>query len=134
MKVMIDTNVFISAAISPQGTAAKAFVKAISPPYEPLVCGYIVDELHRKFQEKFPKKMVELEAFLFYALQVIHEVPMPEEENPDEKKIRDVKDRPILRAAQQAGVKYLLTGDLDFLESDIHDPKIISAAEFLKLK
>ncbi len=75
-----------------------------------------------------------MEAFLFYALQVIHEVPMPEEENPDEKKIRDVKDRPILRAAQQAGVKYLLTGDLDFLESDIHDPEIISSAEFLKLK
>ena len=84
---------FISAAISPQGTAAKAFVKAISPPYEPIVCGYIVDELHRKFQEKFPKKLVELEAFLFYALQVIHEVPMPEEEYADEKKIRDIKDR-----------------------------------------
>ena len=134
MKVMIDTNVFISAAISPQGTAAKAFMKAITPPYEPVVCGYIIDELHRKFQEKFPKKMVELEAFLFYALQVIHEVPVPENENPEETRIRDVKDRPILRAARQAGVDYLLTGDLDFLESGIEDPVMISASAFIELE
>lgn len=133
MKVMIDTNVFISAALSPLGPTAKAFVKAISPPYQPVVCDYIVDELHRKFQEKFPKKTMALEAFLYHALLVIRKVPTPEDENPDEQKIRDIKDRPILRAAQQAGVDYLLTGDLDFLESDIKDPKIISAAEFIKL-
>ena len=133
MKVMIDTNVFISAAISQQGPTAKAFIKAISPPFQPVVCDYIVDELHRKFQEKFPKKTMELEAFLYHALRVIRMVPTPEDENPDEKKIRDVKDRPILRAARQEDVDYLLTGDLDFLESGITNPEIISAAAFLKL-
>ena len=133
MKVMIDTNVFLSAALSPQGPTAKAFVKAISPPYQPVVCDYIVDELHRKFQEKFPKKTMELEAFLYHALLVIRKVPTPEDESPDEKKIRDIKDRPILRAAQQAKVDYLLTGDLDFLESEIKKPKIISAAAFIRL-
>lgn len=51
MKVMIDTNIFISAAITPNGNAAKAFIKAMLPPYEPIVCDYIVDELHRKFQK-----------------------------------------------------------------------------------
>ena len=33
MKVMIDTNIIISAAISPKGNAAKAFMKAVMPPY-----------------------------------------------------------------------------------------------------
>ena len=47
MKIMIDTNIFISAALTPSGNAAKAFVKAMLPPYEPIVCDYIVDELHR---------------------------------------------------------------------------------------
>jgi predicted nucleic acid-binding protein len=37
MKVMIDTNIFISAALTPNGNAAKAFVKAMLPPYEPIV-------------------------------------------------------------------------------------------------
>ena len=103
----------------------------VLPPYEPVVCDYIVDELHRKFQEKFPRKTTELEAFLYNAMQVIKTVPTPDNEVDDEGKIRDVKDRPILRAARKAKVSLLLTGDLDFLESDITDPEIISAADFI---
>ena len=45
MKVMIDTNVIISAALFPQGKAAEAFIKAVLYPYEPVVCDYVVDEL-----------------------------------------------------------------------------------------
>lgn len=86
MKVMIDTNIFISAAITPNGNAAKAFIMAMLPPYEPIVCDYIVDEMHRKFQEKFPKHTTELEAFLFNALQVIRIVPTPEVETSEEGK------------------------------------------------
>ena len=33
MKVMIDTNIFISAALSPNGMSAQAFIKALSSPY-----------------------------------------------------------------------------------------------------
>lgn len=47
------------------------------------------------------------------------------------KKIRDVKDRPILRAALKCNAAYLLTGDRDFLESEIKNPTIISANDFL---
>ena len=132
MKVMIDTNIIISAAISPAGNAAKAFMKAVLPPCQPVVCDYIVDEVHRKFQQKFPSHINELEAFLSNALQVIRIVPTPEAEMKDEQRIRDTKDRPILRAAISAGVDILLTGDNDFLESGITDLKIISAADFVK--
>lgn len=66
MRVMIDTNIMISAALFPNGRAAEAFFKAIAPPYEPLICDYVVDELRRKFREKFPGRMTELEAFLFH--------------------------------------------------------------------
>ena len=47
MKIMIDTNIIISAALFPNGRVAQAFLKALLPPYTPLVCDYIVDELHR---------------------------------------------------------------------------------------
>jgi len=133
MRVMIDTNIIISAALSPDGTSAKAFVKALTPPFEPLVCDYIVDELHRKFQEKFPKKIMELEAFLYYALQIIRVVDTPEDEVIIETQVRDIKDRPILRAARVAKADYLLTGDRDFLEAEIDEPKMITAKEFLSL-
>lgn len=132
MKVMIDTNIFISAALFPNGRVAAALMKALMPPYEPVVCDYVVDELHRKFREKFPDKMVELEAFLFTALQSIEVVPTPDEETDAELKIRDVKDRPILRAALDAGADLFLTGDKDFLESSVTDPRIISVNDFLQ--
>lgn len=134
MKVMIDTNIIISAAISPNGNASKAFMKAVMPPYEPVVCDYIVDEVHRKFEEKFSKYTTELEAFLYNALQIIHVVPTPETPEAEEGKIRDIKDRPILRAARSEKVDLLLTGDRDFLESGIEDPRIITAADFLNMK
>ena len=50
MRIMIDTNIFISAVLFPKGYAAKALFKALALPYQPVVCDYVVDELRRKFQ------------------------------------------------------------------------------------
>ena len=133
MRVMIDTNIFISAALFPNGAAAQALYKAMMPPYQPVVCDYVIDEVHRKFQEKFPNKMVELETFFFTAIPVFSIVTTPEEAVAAEAKIRDPKDRPILRAALNAGADLFLTGDKDFLESSIEDPRIISVRSFLEM-
>ena len=134
MKIMIDTNIIISAALFPDGRVAQAFLKALLPPYIPLICDYIVDELHRKFREKFPEHITELEAFLFHALTYICVVPTPEESVNAETVIRDPKDRPILRAALNAHADLFLTGDKDFLESSITDPRIINVSTFLNMK
>ncbi len=133
MRVMIDTNIFISAALFPNGRAADAFYKALVPPFQPVVCDYVIDELHRKFQEKFPNRTVELEAFLYTALSVFDIVSTPEDVVEAEAKIRDPKDRPILRAALNAGADLFLTGDKDFLESSVTDPRIISVHDFLNM-
>ena len=50
-----------------------------------------------------------------------------------ETQIRDVNDRPILRAAIEAGADVLLTGDKDFLESGVKHPAIMTPAEFLNI-
>ena len=131
MKVMIDTNIFISAALFPDGLTAKALYKAMNTPYTPVTCDYVVDELVRKFEEKFPHKTTELKAFLFSLVQTIEIVQTPTVELGAEQKIRDPKDRPILRAALNAGSDILLTGDKDFLEAAIDDPRIISVHDFL---
>lgn len=133
MKIMLDTNIIISAALFPNGRAAQAFFKALHPPYQPIVCDYVVDELHRKFREKFPNRLTELEAFLFNALSFIKLVSTPEEAVGSEQRIRDPKDRPILRAALNAHADLFLTGDKDFLESSVTDPRIVSVADFLTM-
>ncbi len=60
-------------------------------------------------------------------------VPIPTDENVSETQIRDVNDRPVLRAAIHAKADVLLTGDKDFLESGLENPKIMTSAAFLEL-
>ena len=45
MKIMLDTNIIISAVLFPNGRAAHAFLKSLTPPYQPIICDYVVDEL-----------------------------------------------------------------------------------------
>ena len=133
MRVMIDTNIFISAVLFPSGKASAALMKALALPYQPVTCDYVIDELHRKFHEKWPDRIVELDVFLQVSLSIINVVKTPETIAENESLIRDEKDRPILRAALDAGADLFLTGDKDFLESSVTDPRIISVSDFLKL-
>ncbi len=133
MKVLIDTNILISAALSSNGTPFKAYIKAVSYPNSGIICEQNIDELRRIFNRKFPSKLNALEEFLALALPALEIVPTPESKIDSEYKIRDVMDRPILRAAVNAGADVLITGDKDFLESGIDNPLILTASEFLEL-
>ena len=133
MKVLIDTNILISAALRPVGTPYEAYLKAVTYPNRGMVCEQNIDELHRVWTRKFPNKMHALETFLSRALLTLELIPTPEADIEQEKQSRDVKDRPILRAAISADVDVLLTGDKDFLESGLIHPRIMTAAQFLRL-
>ena len=43
MTIMLDTNIIISAALFLNGRTAEAFFKALQPPYQPVICDYVVD-------------------------------------------------------------------------------------------
>ena len=133
MRVLIDTNVLISAALSAKGTPFQAYVKAVSYPNHGLICEQNVDEMRRIFNKKFPHRLAALDRFLSVALLTLELVPIPVTEDQSERQIRDIKDRPILRAAIAAQADVLLTGDKDFLESGIEHPAIMTPAEFLNL-
>ena len=110
MRVLIDTNVLISAALNPDSVPSQAYQKAVSYPNRGLICEQNVSELKRIFHKKFPS---------------------PPDELAVESLIRDHQDRPILRAAIEAHADILLTGDKDFLESGVEHPKIMTPAEFV---
>ena len=131
MRVLIDTNVLISAALSANGVPYQAYVKAVTYPNHGLICEQNVDEMKRIFNKKFPNRLAALDRFLSVALLTMELVPIPTDEDIAELQIRDVKDRPILRAAMKAGADVLLTGDKDFLESGLEKPVIMTPAEFV---
>ena len=131
MKILIDTNILISAALFPNGVAAKAYSKAVTYPSKGVICDWSIDELNRVFNRKFPDRIPLLNQFLAMISTSVEIIPTPIDEVLDELKIRDIKDRPILRSAQSAGIDLLLTGDKDFLESGVKRPLIVSPSFFL---
>lgn len=133
MKVLIDTNILISAVLNPVGIPYLAYKKAVTYPNKGIICEQNVLELHEIFRRKFPTKIQFLETFLSSASISLIVVPIPKLPDNIEKQIRDVKDRPILRAAISANADILLTGDKDFLESNVKQPLPLTAAEFLAL-
>ena len=53
MRVLIDTNVLISAALYPNSTPYHAYVKAATCPNRGLICEQNVDEMKRIFNKNF---------------------------------------------------------------------------------
>ena len=132
MKILIDTNVLISAALNAKGTPFQAYIKAASYPNHGMICEQNVDEMKRIFNKKFPNRLSSLDKFLSITLMTLELVPIPTNETKSESQIRDVNDRPILRAAIEAKADILLTGDKDFLESGLKNPLILTPTQFLE--
>lgn len=132
MRILIDSNVLISAALNINSTPFEAYTKAATYPNHGLICDQNVDEIKRIFNKKFPQRLAALDQFLSLALLTLELVPIPTDINISESQIRDINDRPILRAAIEAKADILLTGDKDFLESGLKNPIILTPTEFLK--
>ena len=134
MKVMFDTNVLFPAWLYLGGVCAKAYKKAIKDKdYTVVECTHCIEEFLNKCNKKFPEDMPKIQLFLTDILTKTELIKTPpdSEKTPEEELIRDVKDRPILRAAVAANVDIIVTGDKDFLNSGIKNPKILTPVEFI---
>jgi len=132
INVLIDSNILISAILNKQGIPYQAYKKAVEPPYQGMICEQSIEETRRAFNRKFPDKIQAYERFISTALSVVELISVPPSPHPDENDIRDISDRPILRAAIKAGVNIIITGDKDFLESGLTNPKMTTATEFIR--
>ena len=132
MRIFIDTNVLLSAALFPGGAAACAYEAAVSSPNRPIVSDYVVEELRTVFKRKFPEKLPALDGFLASLSYAVEIVATPSDSCADEMGVRDSADRPIVRAALASNEDVLLTGDRDLLDSGIDSLRIISPREFLE--
>ncbi|MDR2558773.1 MAG: putative toxin-antitoxin system toxin component, PIN family [Oscillospiraceae bacterium] len=134
MKCFIDSNILISAGLFPNSIPAAAIAKAVAPPNTAIVSDYSLDEVHRIINKKFPDRIKDLELFLYRTLFLVQLVTTPADALDVESEIRDIKDRPIFRAALEAGADVLITGDKDLLESGITHPQILKPAEFVNMR
>ena len=129
MRVMIDTNILISALLFPN-SQMDALIVRVTTEHQLVLSSYVVDELlnvvRRKFRNKF-ESMDLLLSRLPYEL-----VYTPEHPEPGLFDIRDEKDYPVLYSAVTKDVDVFITGDKDFSGLNLEKPEILGPAGFLE--
>lgn len=130
MRIMIDTNIFISMIFFPSNQT-RELARRLTNGHQIIVCDYVIEELRLVVERKFPAKKKFLESFflelpfeLVYTPKVLELELFPE--------MRDAKDAPILATAMMENIDVFLTGDKDFLVLDIEMPEILTMTEFLQ--
>ena len=128
MRVMIDTNVLISALLFP-GERINMLLYKIIKEHRLVLSSYVVEELLRVTRHKFEGKVEVVDVLLS---QIPYElVYTPQQPKPGLFKIRDEKDYPVLYSAITEDVDVFITGDRDFEELDLEKPEILTPAAFL---
>ena len=129
MRIMLDTNVLISALLFP-GPKMNAMMNFIFTQHQLVLSSYVVDELKQVVKRKFPNKENAINKLLM--LMSFEYVYTPNEMESGLFEIRDGKDYPVLYTAIIEDVDILVTGDKDFSDIDIERPEIMSPTEFIK--
>ncbi len=128
MRIMLDTNVIVSAILFPNSLPC-TLIKSILSRHEIVLCTHIIEELYEIFERKFKQKTKALETFLSeLAYDLVYTPQNIDKDNYPI--IRDEKDFPILVSAIIGIVDVIITGDKDFLEADVEYPIIMTAREF----
>ncbi|MCD8364421.1 MAG: putative toxin-antitoxin system toxin component, PIN family [Clostridiales bacterium] len=128
VKILVDTNILISALLFPHSKPAKALLHT-SEHHEMILCDRNLYELRDVLKRKAPQVLPDAEVLL---TELAYEL-IPAAYHA-EKLIRDAKDQPILNAAIVADVDIILTGDKDFLSMDMEHPRCMTASQFLEME
>lgn len=125
MKIMLDTNVLISAFVF-NGTAGKLMNMLLNSEHELYVSEYIDREFKDKLILKWPDK-----ADKVYNLYKRLDIHFCSSTNELVGELRDSKDIPVLSDALYHGIDLILSGDKDFLESGLEKPLVYSPTMLL---
>lgn len=129
MRVMLDTNVLLSALLFPS-QRMNILINKITLQHELVLSSYIVNELLAVADRKFPNKVGAIDLFL---IQLPYElVYTPIHPEPGLFEIRDEMDYPVLYSAVTENIDIFITGDKDFDGLNLERPEILSPARFLE--
>lgn len=129
MRVMLDTNVIVSALVFPT-KEIEIMIDKLTEHHEIVICDYVVNELWRVVEKKFPDNLDSLASFLIlFPFEMVYVPPQSEIAMPD---MRDRADIPILLSALREDIDVLITGDKDFLSMNIDRPIMCTIRNFIE--
>lgn len=134
MRVVVDTNVFVSGLISTRGATARVVDAVLDGRIVPVFSRETRNELEEvlgrpKLKLYLGRAGVDKESFLA-DLAAIAEIVRP---GSVKARIRDPKDQPILAVAStDPPPDYVITGDRDFEEVKLDPVRIVSPSWFAR--
>jgi putative PIN family toxin of toxin-antitoxin system len=135
IKIFIDTNVLIAGVHSVTGASATILDLCEARVLQMVVSRQVLIEADRNFTTKFPQLVGRFRQFMRDLAPIMVEDPTPESVEKVAT-IVDRKDAPILAAAQNANVDFLITLDKrHFLNRKTRQKvmlKVVSPIEFLQ--
>lgn len=130
MRVVFDTNIFISAFVIPGGKAEDAYLHAVRGVFELFTSVAILTETAKKLRTKFgwsDDRVARL-------LRSISKTATVLKTTPHLHLLRDEPDDRILECALLAGADIIVTGDKHLLALEHYrSTRIVKLAEFLQL-
>ncbi|MBO5143495.1 MAG: putative toxin-antitoxin system toxin component, PIN family [Clostridia bacterium] len=129
MKVMLDTNILVSAFLFKSKVINKLIDK-LSKEHEIIICSYTVEQLNELIITKFKVDVKELDEFLTnFPFELVYS---PKKVKEKLFEIRDENDYIILHTAIIEDVDIFITGDKDFFDVNIEKPEIITVKDFFE--
>jgi putative PIN family toxin of toxin-antitoxin system len=126
MRIMLDTNVLISAFVF-GGRTGKLMNILLASEHRLYVSEYVDLEFKAKLEAKWPD--LAKKVYVFY-----HRMDICFCESTDQKlgELRDEKDIPVLSDAIYNNIDLILTGDKDFLDARLKHPLVFSPSMMLE--
>ncbi|HXC43306.1 MAG TPA: putative toxin-antitoxin system toxin component, PIN family [Candidatus Dormibacteraeota bacterium] len=130
LRLVIDTNVLISAALKPDGLQRTTLILAVTKPARLYVSPPILEEYRRvlarpelKIRKSLCQQLLQLIANRNYLVRPNRRLEVT----------RDPSDNMFLECADAAGVDYLVTGNQKHFPRFWKKTKIINSREFVSL-
>ena len=130
MRIMLDTNVLLSAVIFRSTSMWKMMTK-IMTDHRLVLSSYVIDECYEVVQRKKPALISALD-------RLFESIPFEMVHTPQNLPehgwfvIRDKDDEKVLYSAIAADVDVLITGDKDFCDIEIEKPEILTSSQFVE--
>ena len=130
LKVVFDTNIYISAFAIPGGNAEKAYLRAMTGDFDLVASIAILTETAGKLEEKFGWEKPQIVRLL----KTISQVATVIRTKPHLNVVADEPDNRIVECALQSRARFLVTGDKHLLLLKPYEgTKIVKLASFLKI-
>jgi putative PIN family toxin of toxin-antitoxin system len=123
-RVLLDTNVIVSALLFP-GSTPDRVLRLVLDEHDLVLTDWIIGELREVVLRKRPDLLPALEDLL---TRIDPEIAPP---GTSSVSVADPADQPILDAAVSAEVDVLVSGDKHFLSLALDRPSIVTARAFL---